>query len=267
MRGFVLFLFSMLMGWTVYGQTKSVQGMLKDDKNRIVAGATVKLTSKLDSMTTGSNMAGIFIFDKVKADTFKITVSNLGFERFEQEFSIPKGESKHIIPSLTLQQNSQMLQEVVVDGVPTVVVKSDTLEYTMKDLKLRDGAVAEDALKKLQGVEVDKDGNVTAQGESVKRVRINGKDFFGGDVKTATQNLPANIIQKMQVIDDYGDMANVTGNKTGDSEKVLNIQIDPKYNTGHMTTLRAGVGTEDRYQATGCGWECAKVNKFLYWEI
>lgn len=251
MRGFMLFLLSMLTGWTVYGQTRSVQGMLKDDKNRVIAGATVKLTSKLDSMTAGSNMAGIFTFDKIKADTFKITVSNLGFERFEKEFSFPKGEVKYIIPSLTLQQNSQMLEEVVVDGVPTVVVKSDTLEYTMKDLKLRDGAVAEDALKKLQGVEVDKDGNVTAQGESVKRVRINGKDFFGGDVKTATQNLPANIVQKMQIIDDYGDMANITGNKNGDSEKVLNIQIDPKYNQGHMTTLRAGYGTEDRYQATG----------------
>ncbi len=70
MRGFMLFLFSMLTGWTVYGQTKSVQGMLKDDKNRIVAGATVKLTSKLDSMTTGSNMAGIFRFYKDKAETF-----------------------------------------------------------------------------------------------------------------------------------------------------------------------------------------------------
>jgi hypothetical protein len=241
----------MLSGWTVYGQTKGVQGMLKDDKNRVIAGATVKLTSKLDSMIAGSNMAGIFTFDKIKADTFKITVSNLGFERFEKEFVFPKGEAKYIIPSLTLQQNSQMLEEVVVDGVPTVVVKSDTLEYTMKDLKLRDGAVAEDALKKLQGVEVDKDGNVTAQGESVKRVRINGKDFFGGDVKTATQNLPANIVQKMQIIDDYGDMANITGNKNGESEKVLNIQIDPKYNQGHMTTLRAGYGTEDRYQATG----------------
>lgn len=251
MRGFLLFLLSMLTGWTVYGQTKGVQGMLKDDKNRVIAGATVKLTSKLDSMTAGSNMAGIFTFDKIKADTFKITVSNLGFERFEKEFVFPKGEAKYIIPSLTLQQNSQMLEEVVVDGVPTVVVKSDTLEYTMKDLKLRDGAVAEDALKKLQGVEVDKDGNVTAQGESVKRVRINGKDFFGGDVKTATQNLPANIVQKMQIIDDYGDMANITGNKNGESEKVLNIQIDPKYNQGHMTTLRAGYGTEDRYQATG----------------
>ncbi|MEZ0452104.1 TonB-dependent receptor [Sphingobacterium thalpophilum] len=251
MRGYVLFLLSMLTAWTVYGQTRSVQGMLKDDKNRMVAGATVTLTSRLDSMSTGSSMAGIFTFDKIKADTFKITVSNLGFERFEQEFHFPQGQQKYVIPSLTLQQNSQMLEEVVVDGVPTVVVKSDTLEYTMKDLKLREGSVAEDALKKLQGVEVDKDGNVTAQGESVKRVRINGKDFFGGDLKTATQNLPANIIQKMQIIDDYGEMANITGNKNGESEKVLNIQIDPKYNQGHMTTLRAGYGTEDRYQATG----------------
>lgn len=251
MRGYVLFLLSMLTAWTVYGQTRSVQGMLKDDKNRMVAGATVTLTSRLDSMSTGSSMAGIFTFDKIKADTFKITVSNLGFERFEQEFHFPQGQQKYVIPSLTLQQNSQMLEEVVVDGVPTVVVKSDTLEYTMKDLKLREGSVAEDALKKLQGVEVDKDGNVTAQGESVKRVRINGKDFFGGDLKTATQNLPANIIQKMQIIDDYGEMSNITGNKNGESEKVLNIQIDPKYNQGHMTTLRAGYGTEDRYQATG----------------
>ena len=251
MRGYMLFLLSMLTAWTVYGQTRSVQGMLKDDKNRMVAGATVTLTSRLDSMSTGSSMAGIFTFDKIKADTFKITVSNLGFERFEQEFHFPQGQQKYVIPSLTLQQNSQMLEEVVVDGVPTVVVKSDTLEYTMKDLKLREGSVAEDALKKLQGVEVDKDGNVTAQGESVKRVRINGKDFFGGDLKTATQNLPANIIQKMQIIDDYGEMSNITGNKNGESEKVLNIQIDPKYNQGHMTTLRAGYGTEDRYQATG----------------
>jgi hypothetical protein len=84
MRGFMLFLLSMLTGWTVYGQTKSVQGMLKDDKNRIVAGATVTLTSTLDSMSASSSMAGIFVFDKIKADTFKIRVSNLGFERFEK---------------------------------------------------------------------------------------------------------------------------------------------------------------------------------------
>lgn len=258
---FLLFC-SMLLSWVAQGQTKSVQGMLKDDKIRVVAGASVKLISDQDSLVTSSSIAGIFIFNNVKAGKFKISVSNLGFERFEQEFTYPEGESKYIIPSFTLKPASELLEEVVIDGVPTIVVKGDTLEYTMKDLKLRDGSVAEDALKKLQGVEVDKDGNVTAQGESVKRVRINGKDFFGGDVKTATQNLPASIIEKMQIVDDYGDMANITGNKNGDSEKVLNIQIDPKYNKGQMATLRAGYGTEDRYQATGM-WTGMKEGAML----
>ncbi len=78
MRGLMLFLFSMLTSSVLFGQQRSVQGMLKDDQNRIVAGATVKLTSRLDSITTGSTIAGIFNFDKVQSDTFKILVSNLG---------------------------------------------------------------------------------------------------------------------------------------------------------------------------------------------
>ncbi|NQD69409.1 outer membrane beta-barrel protein [Sphingobacterium shayense] len=231
--------------------TRSVQGMLRDTESRVVAGASVLLTSDQDSLATGASQAGIFSFTGVKANTFTIKVNSMGFEPFEQSFTFSEGQQKMIIPSFELKGIENMLEEVVVNGVITVQVKGDTVEYSTKDLKLRDGSVAEDALKKLQGVEVDKDGNVTAHGESVTRVRINGKDFFGGDVKTATQNLPANIIEKIQVVDDYGDMANVTGNKTGDSEKVLNIQIDPKYNTGYMTTLRAGYGTEDRYQLTG----------------
>src|SRR5690606_4724765 len=132
-------------------------------------------------------------------------------------------QDKMTIPSFQLQGIANMVEEDVIDGVITVQVKVDTVEYATKDLKLREGAIEEVALKRLQWGEVDKDGNVTAQGEQVTRVSINGKDFFGGDVKTATKNLPANIIEKMQVIDDYGDMANLTGNRTGDSEKVLNI--------------------------------------------
>src|SRR5690606_18659621 len=99
-----------------------------------------------------------------------------------------------------------------------------------------EGALVEDALKKLDGVEVDKDGNVTAQGENITRVRINGKDYFGGDVKTATQNLPANIVERIQVVDDYGDMANITGNRTGDPERILNIQLSPGMNKGDFGT-------------------------------
>src|SRR5690606_32449695 len=195
--------------------------------------------------------AGFYTFENVKATKFKIRVSSLGFSPFEKEVDFPAGQKEIQIPSFELAVNENQIEEVVIQGVLTVQVKGDTVEYSTKDLKLREGSVAEDALKKLQGVEVDKDGNVTAQGETVTKVRINGKDFFGGDVKTATQNLPANIIEKIQVVDDYGDMANVTGNKSGDSEKIINIQIDPKYNKGFMTTLRAGYGTDDRYQATG----------------
>lgn len=230
---------------------KTVQGMLRDEESRVVAGASVQLEGNKDTLGTSASPAGIFTFNNVKSDTFTIKVSSLGFEPFAREFSFSPGQAKMTIPSFQLQGIANMLEEVVIDGVITVQVKGDTVEYSTKDLKLREGALAEDALKRLQGVEVDKDGNVTAQGEQVTRVRINGKDFFGGDVKTATQNLPANIIEKMQVIDDYGDMANLTGNKTGDAEKVLNIQIDPEYNKGQMSTIRLGYGTEERFQTTG----------------
>lgn len=242
----------MAMGITVYGQSgRVVSGMLRDTESRPISGASVRLMTATDTIATSSTNAGFYTFENVKATKFKIRVSSLGFSPFEKEVDFPAGQKEIQIPSFELAVNENQIEEVVIQGVLTVQVKGDTVEYSTKDLKLREGSVAEDALKKLQGVEVDKDGNVTAQGETVTKVRINGKDFFGGDVKTATQNLPANIIEKIQVVDDYGDMANVTGNKSGDSEKIINIQIDPKYNKGFMTTLRAGYGTDDRYQATG----------------
>ena len=230
---------------------KVVQGLLRDSLSRIVSGATVQFISATDTLSTSSSIGGIYTFNNVKAQNFKIKIASLGFEPFEKEYSFPVGENKMLVPSIQLSPIANMIEEVVVAGVVTVQVKGDTVEYAMDNLKLRQGAVAEDALKKLQGVDVDKDGNVTSQGEQVTRVRINGKDFFGGDVKTATQNLPADIIQKIQVVDDFGDMANLTGNKSGESTKVLNIQIDPKYNNGYATTIRVGGGTEERFQTTG----------------
>lgn len=239
------------MGLQVHAQSeRTVRGMLLDTESRPVAGASVRLLSEDDTVATSSSNAGFYTFQNVRATKFRVIASSLGFEPVEKEIAFPEGQSEIRIPSFLLNVDENQIEEVVIEGVLTVQVKGDTVEYSTKDLKLRDGSVAEDALKKLQGVEVDKDGNVTAQGESITKVRINGKDFFGGDVKTATQNLPANIVEKIQVVDDYGDRANITGNKSGDSEKIINIEIDPEHNKGYMTTLRAGYGTEDRYQAT-----------------
>src|SRR5690606_24073936 len=85
----------------------------------------------------------------------------------------------------------------------------------------------------------------------VTRARINGKDFFGGDIKAAIQNLPAEIVDRIQIVDDYGDMANITGNRSGDPERVLNLQIAPDKNNGDFGNFRVGGGTDERYQVTG----------------
>lgn len=248
----VIILALLLFSANVYAQNdKSVQGLLRDSSSRVVSGASIQLITGNDTIGTSSSVGGLFSFRNINPKVFKIRINSLGFENFEKEYTFPEGEASMTVPTIELKGIPNLLEEVVVNGVITVQVKGDTVEYATKDLKLREGSVAEDALKKLQGVEVDKDGNVTAQGEQVTRVRINGKDFFGGDVKTATQNLPANIIDKIQIVDDYGDMANITGNKSGESTKVLNIQIDPQYNKGFATTLRVGGGTEERYQTTG----------------
>ncbi|MBL1410530.1 TonB-dependent receptor [Sphingobacterium faecale] len=244
---------ALFVSFSVQAQSNNtVQGFLRDSLSRPIAGASVHYIAGADTLKTSSTVGGIYTFNNLSASAFKLKVVSLGFEPFEKSYIFaPVEDNRMLVPNIILLGIPNMLEEVVVNGVVTIQVKGDTVEYSTKDLKLREGSVAEDALKKLQGVEVDKDGNVTAQGEQVTRVRINGKDFFGGDVKTATQNLPANIIEKMQIVDDFGDMANLTGNKSGESTKVLNIQIDPKYNEGYATTLRVGGGTEERYQTTG----------------
>src|SRR5690606_16850871 len=248
----LLAVFFMVVGFNTHAQSpKVVQGLLRDSLSRVVSGATVEFIDGKDTLKTGASVGGVFTFNNVKSDKFKLRVVSLGFEPFEQEYTFPTGESRFMVPTIVLNPISNRIEEVVVNGVITVQEKGDTVEYAMRDLKLRDGSVAEHAWNKLQGVEVDKDGTVTAKGEQVKRVRINGKDFFGGDVKTATQNLPANIIEKIQIVDDFGDMANITGNRSGESTKVLNIQIDPEYNKGYMTTIPVSGGTEERYKATG----------------
>src|SRR5690606_30425784 len=150
------------------------QGMLIEKKSRTIAGDIVRLTATADTMATSSSQAGFYTFGNVRATSLKIVASSLGFQATEQQVEFPEGEVNLRVPSFVLAVNAEEIEEVVIDGVLTVQVKGDTVEYSTKDLKLREGAVAEEALKKLQGVEVDKDGNVTAQGESITKVRING---------------------------------------------------------------------------------------------
>ena len=239
------------LGFHGIAQTgKRVTGVLSDVNGATIAGASVKLVSDRDSVQTSSSTEGTFSFNNIAGDRFRLTVTSLGFDTLTEQHAFETGKNELKV-SLTLLESSQMLAEVSVTGTAAITVKEDTLEYATKDLKLREGALVGDALKKLDGVEVDADGNVTAQGEAVTRARINGKDFFGGDIKAALENLPAEVVEKIQIVDDYGDMANVTGDRSGDPERVLNLEIAPERNTGDFGNFRVGGGTEERYQVTG----------------
>jgi len=236
--------------------TKSVSGVLRDSTGLSVIAASVRLTSPQDTLQASSDVDGNFTFKNVKGDSFKLLITSLGFQPLSKSFSFEGNNQLNLAP-LTMNFESKLLDVVTVTGGTLVTMKEDTVEYNAKDYRVRPNAMTEELIKKLDGVEVDKDGNVQAQGESVTRVRINGKDYFGGDVKTATKNLPADIIEKIQIVDDYGDQANLTGNRTGDPEKILNITIAPENNNGNFGQFGAGMGTkpEDndqyRYQIGG----------------
>ena len=249
-RSLLLLILTLLSFSASAQRARQVTGSVADSTGTKISAASVRLVSLTDTLAASTSEKGEFVFSNVRSADFKITVTRLGFESFSRNYKFEEGALAFRLAPITLKFESQLLNEVVISGAPKVTIKEDTVEYKASDYKLRENALTEDLLKKLPGVEVDKDGNVSAQGKSVTKVRVNGKDFFGGDVKTATQQLPADMIDKIQIVDDYGDQANLTGIKNGDPEKILNIEIRPDKNKGYMARGTVGGGNKERYQAS-----------------
>ncbi len=225
-----------------------IDSATKKPVDKAAVGLVIK-SNPTDTTYTLTNEKGEFSFDIVPSSNFSVIFNTMGYRPVAKFFPISKPEKTITVGTVVLATSSKMLGEVVVQTAP-IVIKEDTVEYNAASFKVKEKSMAEDQLKKLTGVSVDKDGNVTAHGKSVTKVKVNGKDFFGGDVKTATRELPANIIDKVQVIDDYGDQANITGIKDGEPSKVINLQLKKDANHGYFGRLTAGLGTEDRYQGS-----------------
>jgi hypothetical protein len=204
---------------------RDVKGVVKDTAGVTLPGTTLKMITATDSSAIITNANGAFIFHNVTVKEFSLVVLSMGYQPVKRHFTLDDKTTPFTLLPIVLKSDTRMLGVVTVTDVNAVKLKEDTVEYNAAAYKVRDGAPVEDMIKKMPGLDVDKDGNVTAQGKSVTKIRVNGKDFFGGDVKTATRNLPADIIQSIQVVDDYGDQANITGVKTGEPDKILNINI------------------------------------------
>jgi hypothetical protein len=246
----LLFLF-LLAGTSLFAQTpRPVSGVVQDSSGVGVFSATVRLIPAKggDTLLTRSDVDGNFAFRTVKSSNFIIQVTSLGYAPATLNSSNAEGSTSIVLPKIILKATSKLIDEVVVDGTPPVLVKTDTVEYRVSDLKLKPDALVEDAIKRLDGAEVDKDGNVTAAGKPVTKIKVNGKEVFGGDMKTITKNLPADAIDKIQIVEDYGDQAAFTGVKEGEPETIINITTRPGRDHGYTVNSTIGGGTEERYQ-------------------
>src|ERR1700744_1021406 len=254
MKHFLLILsLSFLTAIYAHAQTgREVDGKVIDSTKLSVPGANVKLISdKGDSTVTITDGNGKFVFPAVNGTKFTLTISSIGYQALKRHYTLDNDTKPAVLDPILLKSESNLLKGVTIVGVNPVTLKEDTVEYKASAYKVRENAPVEDLIKKLPGVDVDVNGNITTQGKQVTKVRINGKDFMGGDVQSATKNLPADVVENIQMIDDYGDQANLTGVKTGEPDKIMNITIRADKNYGYFGQATAGDGEDALPQNQG----------------
>ena len=229
-----------------FAQTgKDVYGLVTDSTKLSLPSSSVTLTTEAgDSTTTVADINGKFLFQGVKGTKITITISSIGFQSLRRHYTLTADNTPADLGTIILKVESQMLNQVTIVGIVPITLKEDTVQYQASAYKVRENAPVEDLIKKLPGVDVDVNGNITTQGKQVTKVRINGKDFMGGDVQAATKNLPADVVENIQMIDDYGDQANLTGVKTGEPDKIMNITIRKDKNYGYFGQATAGDGED-----------------------
>ena len=250
-----------LLAMPVYGQqqdkkqqnTVALSGSLIDSEGEPLIEATVKLLSARDSQFvkgTTTNFDGVFKMAQIKPGRYILTASYIGYEPLDTTLRLGRTANVKLKPIL-MRSSSIMLKEAVVHGVKTPIkVMEDTVEYNADSYHTQPNAVVEDLLKRLPGVEVGTDGAITANGKTVSKILIDGKEFFSDDPQVASKNLPANMIEKLQVVDRKSDMARLTGVDDGEDETVINLTFKRGMNQGWFGTAETGYGTDDRYMAS-----------------
>ena len=231
---------------SVYAQSgREVHGTIIDSTKQTLPGSAITLTSdQHDSTTTIADVKGKFVFPSVKGNKVTIVITSMGYQSLKRHYTLANDNTPADLGIIVLKTQSNMLDQVTIVGVVPITLKEDTVEYKASAYKVRENAPVEDLIKKLPGVDVDVNGNITTQGKQVTKVRINGKDFMGGDVQSATKNLPADVVENIQMIDDYGDQANLTGVKTGEPDKIMNITIRKDKNYGYFGQATVGDGED-----------------------
>jgi hypothetical protein len=248
----------------VTGQEKAtITGFLYEPgtENIPVEQATIRLLSLPDSAfisgsTTGKT--GKFTLSGVAKGNYLLQASYIGFRHLYKKMTVSGQQATVNAGKLYFQEDAILLKEAVVTAKANeMVVKNDTIEYNAASFKTEENAVVEDLLKKLPGVEVDNDGKITVGGKEIKKILVDGKEFFSDDPKVASKNLPVNMIEKLQVLDQKSDMAKMTGFDDGDEQTVINLTVKPGMKKGTIGNSAAGIGHDTKIKEGDMRYEAA----------
>lgn len=254
-KTFTLFFLLLLFASAGFAQnvTGSIQGKLYDSLFvDHLTDATVTVLHATDTSVVSYTLAdakGEFKIKNLNAGSYRLMITYQGYAPKYIKFTIKSDSSNIQLGTVYMSKKDDMLKEVIVEA-PPIIVKKDTVEFRADAFKTKPNSTAEDLLKKLPGVQVDKDGNVKAQGEDVQKVYVDGKEFFGTDPKMATKNITADMIESVQVFDDMSDQAKFTRIDDGSRSKTINIKLKKDKRKGYFGRFIAGAGDNDRYQAS-----------------
>ena len=203
-------------------------------------------SAQVAGMTTSTQ--GYFSLSKQKPGKYLLKVSFIGYVTKIIPVQLTANVPAKKMGNIELATDAVMLQEaVVVAEAPQVTVVEDTLMYNSSAYRTPEGAMLEELVKKLPGAEIDDDGNVKINGKDLKKIMVDGKEFFGGDVKTGLKNLPVDMVDKLKTYDKKSDLARVTGIDDGEEETVLDLTVKKGMNQGWFGNADLGAGTKDRY--------------------
>ncbi|NII24585.1 outer membrane beta-barrel protein [Pseudoflavitalea sp. X16] len=231
----------------------SIKGLLYDTlAKQPVASATITVLKKKDSALvtfTMSDSKGRFEITGLADGEYRLLITHVNYHGSSKSITINEAARDKDLGNVVMRDAAQVLDEVVVTAeAPPVTLIGDTVQYNAGSFKTPPNANVEQLLKKMPGIQVEKDGTIKAQGQEVKRVMVDGKEFFGTDPKIATRNLPSDAVDKVQVYDRTSDAAQLTGFDDGNSEKTINLKLKKDKKKGLFGKASIGGGTEGRYE-------------------
>ncbi len=253
MKRFVLFIGLLYIGASISAQNSGrITGKIVDQETKDpVPQANVRILQQQDSLYingVASDQEGDFAIS-LPFGNYIIHITYVGHHDYFRNVIISNTNRTANLGTVELGTDNILLDAAVVTAkAAEIVVKGDTVEYNADSYKVTESAILEDLLKKMPGIEVDSEGKITVNGREIKKIMVDGEEFFSTDPKVASKNLPAKMVEKLQVLDRRTDLAQMTGFDDGEEETIINLMVRPGMKEGLFGNAFVGYGTKDRYE-------------------